>query len=485
MPELHRAIQALETEPLNAFIYNRASRDPKRRGRSTSDQSAENHAVCEDQGWIVAGEFTDDDRSASRHARRTRDEFEAMAERIRAGECDVLVTWESSRANRTMDGYVRLRKLIEETGVLWHYGGHTYDMTNRRDRRDSAQDALQAEDEAEAIRERILRTTRRNAQRGGPHGRIPYGYTREYDPRTGELIAQIPDPREAPVAQEIFARLAAAETGYAIAQDLTERQIYRRSGEPWDGDSVLRLARSSETYIGRRVHQGKTVGDAAWDGIIEPEIFHAVKRLLVVPGRRTNRDTAVRHLLSGIAVCGAKGCGSPLYILKNRGYLTYTCHSGVHVACAEHRLDAYVEEAVVQWLASPASREAFRSVDSSEKVSQALAEIDRLQAELGDAQRLVAMRKLSVASLAAVEAGLLPEIERFRRVAQAAQIPEVVRDLVGAVDADVRWNALTIKPKRAALRAIVEVRLHTGRRGVRRIEPGRVGLRFLGDPEDG
>lgn len=485
MPELHRAIQAPEPAPLNAFIYNRASRDPRRRGRSTADQSAENHAVCEDQGWTVAGEFTDDDRSASRHARRTRDEFEAMATRIRAGECDVLVTWESSRANRTMDGYVRLRKLIEETGVKWHYGGHTYDMTDRRDRRDSAHDALQAEDEAEAIRERNLRTTRRNAQRGGPHGRIPYGYTREYDSKTGELLAQVPDPDEAPIAREIFARLAAAEAGYSIAQDLTGRQIYRRSGEPWDGDSVLRLARGSETYIGKRVHQGKTVGDAAWDGIIEPEVFHAVKRMLATPGRRSNRDTVVKHLLSGIAVCGMEHCGTPLYILKNRGHPTYTCKNGVHVACAELRLDAYVEEAAVQWLQSPASREAFRMADSTDRVSHALAEIDRLQAELSEAQQLVAARRLSVASLAAVEAGLLPQIEKFRQVAYAARVPAVVWDLLGAVDADERWNELTIEPKRTALRAIVKVRLYRGRQGVRRIEPGRVGLRFLGQPEGG
>lgn len=483
MPELHRAIQADDPTPLRAFIYNRASRDPKRRGRSTADQSEENRAECEDQGWVVVGEFTDDDRSASRHARRTRDEFEAMAERIRAGECDVLVTWESSRANRTIDGYVRLRTLIEETGVLWRYGGHTYDMNDRRDRRDSAQDALQAEDEAEAIRDRNLRTVRRNAKRGGPHGRAAYGYTREYDPRTGELLAQVPDPDEAPVVREIFERLAAAETAYAVAADLNRRQITRRTGDEWTADRVIRVARGTETLIGKRIHQGQVIGEAAWDGIVDPELFHAVKRILADPSRRTNRDFIVKHLLSGIVRCGIAQCPQRLHILKNRGYPSYICKGGAHVACRETRLDAYVEEAVVQWLSSPAAREAFHAADSREAVSQALAEIDRLQTELGKAQQLMVARKLTVASLAAVEAGILPEIEKHRRVAQAAQIPEVVRDLVGAVDADARWNALLIDAKRAALRAVVEVTLFKGRQGVGKIEPGRVRLRFLGQAE--
>jgi len=463
-------------QPLRAFIYNRASRDPKRRGRSTKDQSAENHAECEDQGWTVVGEFTDDNRSASRHARRTRDQFEAMAVRIRAGECDVLVTWESSRANRTMDGYVELRKLIEESGVLWRYGGHTFDMNDRRDRREATRDAAQAEDEAEQIRERNLRTVRLNAAKGRPHGRIPFGYMREYDPHTGELVAQRLHPTEGPDLETAYKRYAAGESAPPIAAWLNERGHTTRTGKDWDGDALLKVFRS-QTNIGKRIHQGKVIRNADWPELIDPATFWAVQAMLSTPGRNDGAGRPLSHLLSGIAVCGV--CGrADLYILKNRGRSTYVCRPRAHVAILETRLDAYVESALVSWLSSPAAVEAFKPADPGSSVSAILAEVDELNAELQEARLLAASRKLSAVSLAAVESGILPQIERLQDRVQRAMVPPVLRGLLGAPDADARWNALVLERRRMVLRACVAVTVSPGRRGVRRIEPGRVDLRF-------
>ncbi|MDX2863297.1 recombinase family protein, partial [Streptomyces scabiei] len=68
-----------------AYLYGRASRDPKRKGRSVQSQLDEGRATCLDSGWPIAGEFKDVDRSASAYARRTRDEFEEMIAGIQAG----------------------------------------------------------------------------------------------------------------------------------------------------------------------------------------------------------------------------------------------------------------------------------------------------------------------------------------------------------------------------------------------------------------
>ena len=42
---------------------------------------------------------------------------------------------------------------------------------------------------------------------GRPHGRAPYGYARLYDERTKVMIAQEPEPTEAPVIRELFERI--------------------------------------------------------------------------------------------------------------------------------------------------------------------------------------------------------------------------------------------------------------------------------------
>jgi site-specific DNA recombinase len=61
---LHLAYQG----PFPAVIYGRASRDPKKRGRSVDAQLLESRRTCNDNDWPIVREFRDDDRSASRHA---------------------------------------------------------------------------------------------------------------------------------------------------------------------------------------------------------------------------------------------------------------------------------------------------------------------------------------------------------------------------------------------------------------------------------
>src|SRR5690606_35092785 len=108
-------------------------------------------------------------------------------------------------------------------GVLLCYNGQVYDLSKREDRKATAQDAIAAEDEAEGIRDRNLRTTRATAKKGTPHGRILYGYARRYDPDTGDLIEQYEHPDRGPIVREIFERIAAGETEYSIVQDLRGR----------------------------------------------------------------------------------------------------------------------------------------------------------------------------------------------------------------------------------------------------------------------
>ncbi|MFE5872875.1 recombinase family protein, partial [Streptomyces roseifaciens] len=120
MPIAPEHLHLMYEGPFYAYLYGRNSQDPRKKGSSVKDQLDEGHELCEGNNWPVVDVFRDVGVSASRHARKNRKDFEAMIEGINAGKCRIVVAWEASR----------------------YY------------RKATAQDALQAEDEVEGIRDR-------------------------------------------------------------------------------------------------------------------------------------------------------------------------------------------------------------------------------------------------------------------------------------------------------------------------------------------
>lgn len=163
--------------------------------RSIRDQITDCRTWCEPLGWKVKRVITDADRSASQWRNREREGFDEALRLIASGEIDRFVTWEPSRAGRDMSVYVELRAACQKAGVLYLTQGRVYDFARSDDTFMLGFEFLRAEADANTMRERQLRTVRMIAEKGRPHGRIPYGYRRVYDESTGVLIGQEPDPR--------------------------------------------------------------------------------------------------------------------------------------------------------------------------------------------------------------------------------------------------------------------------------------------------
>lgn len=470
----------------SALLYGRASRDPKKRGRSVADQIDSGRDLCDTHNWPIAGIFDQDiDRSASRHARRARADFEALLAAIEAGKGRIVVAWEASRYYRDIEAYIRLRNACMAANVLLCYNGQVYDLSKREDRKATAQDAIAAEDEADGIRDRVLRTTRAQAKKGLPHGRLLWGYARRYDPDTGDLIEQYQDPERGPIVLEIFERIAAGETEYAILHDLRTRGE-RLPGLQWEYHHLHRMLKNAG-YAGRRIFQGKDAGQAAWPAIVPPELFEQVQQIVRNPARLTTKVWAVKHLLSGIARCGECEDTPPLRVMKNRYYLAYQCPSRFDTVMREEMLDAYVEEALLGWLRLRAAA-AFRTDEEDKRAARARVRLTALEEQLDEAREQAATFRgdgrplLSVASLGAMEDRLEPQIEAARRETEVVQAPPLLKGLIGRADVAERWEALTCDQRRTVLRASVNVHLQRARaRGVRRIEPGRVRLTFRGE----
>ncbi|HEY9474816.1 MAG TPA: recombinase family protein, partial [Mycobacteriales bacterium] len=321
---------------------------------------------------------------------------------------------------------------------------------------------------ADEIRARVLRTTRLQAERGLPHGRLLYGYAREYDPATGDLVRQVLNPTQADVVREAGRRVASGEPPWAIAKDLNRRGILTPTGKQWDITQITRMVRNP-AYVAKRVHQGRIVADAKWPPILDESTWYACRRRLADPARRTSHDSAVRYLLSGIAICAV--CATPLKVQKNRGFRAYLCPTGFCVSCRHERLDEFVVEVVIGLLSRPETSPLLSGGGGSG--TGAMAEVDRLTAELDEFVAEAIAGRLSAATPARIEAVKLPQIEAARRRAAAVTRSPLLTQVAGP-DARERWEGLVITQQRELVSTLMEVRLGRTRKGARTFDPNRV-----------
>lgn len=450
---------------MRAAIYTRVSQD-QAQGRSVSEQEAECRAVAQREGWEVVRVFTDNDRSASRYAKKSRPAYADLLRFIESSSCDVLVTWESSRAQRDLSAYVVLRDACERAGVLWSYSGKTYDLSKADDRMSTGLDALLSERESAVTRERILRATRANAAAGRPHGKIPYGYEREYDGATGALVRQLVREDQAAVIRECAKRFLSGETPYAIAKDLDTRGVLPpRPYKVVDGERVLdptvhwnltqiRRLITNPAYIARRVHRGEDVGEADWPAILDESSLYQCVAKLADPARKFSHDSAVKFLLSGIAHCGV--CEGRIKVGRPRGRDSYVCHEKQCVARKVSAVDDLVTEVALTRLENPDALALFSHEDDSH-VSDALERISELRARLDGVYDAVADGTVSAAALGRIEPGVLQQIGEQEARLKRADVPTAIYEL--AKNPRDVWPTLSLTQQRECLKVIMDIRI--------------------------
>ncbi|MGH8963600.1 MAG: recombinase family protein, partial [Jatrophihabitantaceae bacterium] len=287
-----------------ATTYERVSLDRRDVRRSVTEQRDDNMGTVEREAWAYVDDgrpFVDNDRSASRYAKKTRPGYVRLVEFVTAGFCDVVVVWELSRLSRDLGALVAFRDLCRDRGVLWSIGGRTYDPSDERDTLPLIVQACQAEGESANTSKRVRRGMNANAAAGRPHGRLTYGYRREYDPTTKAFIRQVVDDDQATILHEISDRFLTGEAFYSIARDLTGRGVPSPAGGvKWHPTNCARLMRN-RAYVAQRVQNGDVVADAVWPAIFDGTTWAELQGKLDDPTRRTRKEPAIRYLLTGFA----------------------------------------------------------------------------------------------------------------------------------------------------------------------------------------
>lgn len=441
---------------LRAAIYDRVSKDKRRDARSVEEQESANLTHCDRYGWAVKEVFTDNDRSASRFARKTRPDWERLVDAIADGQFDVLVLWEPSRGDRELEMWARLLNTCRRQGVLIHITSHdrTYDVGKPRDWRTLAEDGVDSAYESEKVSERIRRGTRSRAAEGRPHGRPLYGYRRVYDSSTGQLVGQELDPAESAVVREIADMVLRGISLEQIARDLSARGIPSPRGVRWQASPIKRLI-INPSYLGNRMYHGSKI-PSEWFPPILPERDHYLcVAKLTSPDRGASRPSAIRHLLSGLALCGV--CGAKVKVINRNTNPRYCCrapdeegHIVGHVARSKGRVDEYVEGLMVAMLSKPDVLASMSSEEDADELRDLLAEVERERAELDAFYAMAEAGQLSAEGLARVEASRLPRIRaaeaRARSVRSVPQIHDVVAE--GPERVPARWAALELTQKR-------------------------------------
>lgn len=101
--------------------YLRVSTERYGEGKSPDQQHADNTVAATSRGWqLHPDSYRDDDRSASRYAKRDREDFKRLIEDLKADRfgAGIRILWESSRGSRRVSEWLLLVELCEERGIL-------------------------------------------------------------------------------------------------------------------------------------------------------------------------------------------------------------------------------------------------------------------------------------------------------------------------------------------------------------------------------
>lgn len=378
--------------------YLRLSKGKGRTARSIDDQHADNVTAEQEHGPWTWGEAYADTGSASRYARKTRGDFDRLMADLGSGEFGapgtVLVLWEISRLSREMEIGTRIVSLCEAGEYFIHITSEerTYNPANYNDRHTLNAGINDAEREARRLSKRTLRGVNSQLAKGAPHGKLPFGYARDYELIDGRPrpVRQYADPVEGPLMVELFERVAGwsgrkRESIRAVSVDWRERGIVsRQTGKPFIAQT-LRPMLTRKVYIGVRVHKG-TERPGDWPALIDRDLFDAVQRILADPSRRSTTTTAVKHILTMTIRCDV--CGGRLVVNRKEGRPTYVCYDRNCLRIDKAEVDAFLignaehPGVILSYLSRPDVAEGLADTDDDAELSSVRAQLATARTQL-------------------------------------------------------------------------------------------------------
>jgi site-specific DNA recombinase len=445
---------------VKAGIYARISKDDGSAlgvGRQVEDCERE----AARRGWTVAECYVDNDVSATRS--KTRPAYDRLLADIRANRIDALMVWDVDRLTRNPRELEDVIDLSDAHGLKLANVGGEIDLSTPQGQLTARIKGSVARHEADQTSRRMKRKLDERAANGLPHSFPAFGYRRQtVRDEYGRIIESrdVIDPAEAAVIRDTARRLLLGESLRAIVADLNKAGSASPRGIPWSS-ATLRQVMLRDRNAGLRRHRGQVVGRGAWEPVYSEDTHNRVTALLTDPGRRTNKGSVRKHLLSGLARCGRCGAGMRVQAAWSdprtgrTSKPSYACGGCLRVRRLEVDVDAVVEGVMIARLQQPDAIAALAQGDP-ERVSQARGAIEAHEAKLALAADEFADGALTADQLRRITGKLRPQIER-EKAAVAAHSPNPgALDLAGP-DAEALWRAAPLEIRRAIIEAFATV----------------------------
>jgi site-specific DNA recombinase len=423
--------------------YVRVSRVAGREGESFISPDVQRErieAAARAGGHRVVEWQTDLDEPGSRSDRPG---FQAAIEAVESGRVGGIAVASLDRFARSVpDAAVALRRIDDAGGTLIS-ARDALDTSTPVGRFARTMMLAIAELELERIRENWRVATERAIGRGVHVSRVPpFGYTRGDD---GRLV---PDRATARIVRELFARRARGDSWRSLCEWLDD--VAPRQGA-WAIQTVGSIIRN-RVYLGE-ARSGDLVNRDAHPALVTRAEWEAAQPSEGRPSIRTSGS-----LLAGLVVCASCGQAMTTYSAGRSGYRSYICRkrtpSGVCPAptsISMRKLDAFVEDAFLAWLAAHPVRST--GVAASEDAEEVLVAIEAAEVELAT------YRDASLVSVIGVDAyreGLAVRSEVLER--ERARYAEIQRRaperLVG--DLATLWPDLERAQRARVLREAIE-----------------------------
>lgn len=455
---------------MRAAIYLRISQDRSGEGLGVSRQRDDGLDLLRRRSWELHREYADNDVSAA--GRKQRPEFAELLDDIRSGKVDVVIAWSLDRLFRTLRDRVALVEACKEHNVsISLVRGNDIDLTTPAGRLYMGLLGEIAQHEIDAKSDRQVRAHAQAAGQGRRvGGRRPFGYEQD-----GMTLR----PVEAEHVRRAYADYLAGTPLLAVAKrwnkaGLLSGVVSPKTGEPtsWDHSGVRWVLRNAR-YAGLRVHNGEVVGKAQWPAIVTETTYRRTIALLD-SSASDFKPRGGRRLLTGVARCGV--CDEPIHVGGNKKGTppVYRCPTGKHVTRRAEPVEAVVSEFAFRVLSTPewAKQVVAAQLQEGEELLQA--EADRIRGEMDSIAVERAAHIITPRQFSLMNTGYQAQLADIESRMSTTTRDNVVAALVADGMTRKKWDALAEDgpdKQRFVIGAILDIRLHSGGRGVRNPPP--------------
>ncbi len=370
--------------------------------------------LCEARGWEVVQVYEDNDVSASK-LRGKETAWGKMLEDIPKGAFDVVVAVDLDRLLRRVSDLT----VLTETGVRVLTVNGEIDLTTADGQFRATMLASIAQFETRRKAERQLRANSARSAAGKPvPTRRRYGY---------ETDGCTPRPGEAKEVKRLFQEFRKGASIRSLATEMRTRKVDPGGGKGWPV-SRIRAILGSPFYGGQVYHLGTVTDSDFVIPIVPRALALEVRAILSDPSRKTSPGSAVRHELTGLALCGV--CGAYLHYMND-----YMCSKALnHVSIQKKKLEPYVIWMVYEWASAEGDSHSVKT--ESQAIEEKLLASARIAEQIQEAQEMVFWPGADKSALKRKIEALGKERESLELVIESERAHNAMQDVVRQVRAE-------------------------------------------------